>query len=310
MEILVTGASGMLGRAICSELEKINSGVCLHSPSREELDLLDINSVNNYMESIEFDLIIHCAALVGGIGANVERPFDFLNVNLRIDSNIMTIAYNKNVSGFMYMASSCMYPTKTNQPMSESQILTGELEHTNEGYALAKIVGLKTVEVASKTLNWHAFILSNMYGPGDNFDIHSGHLISSAISKVGEAKENDKSEVKMWGSGSARREFTFVYDVAEYLVSVISDLSHLPTVLNLGTGEDYSVIDYYKIVCEEMGFYGEINADLEKPEGMQRKLLDVSLAKQFGWNPRTNIRSGIRASVLDYEDRLNRAESV
>jgi len=300
MRILVTGASGMLGNAIFTELLKFHPKQFVWGPSRKELDLLDIGSVNDYLNEFDFDLIIHCAALVGGIAANIDKPFDYLNTNIRMDSNLMKAAHKKRVHNFMYMASSCMYPATVSQPMKEDDLFTGPLEKTNEGYALAKLVGTKTVEVVANELNWRAFIISNMYGPGDKYELNSSHLIAGVIKKIYLAKMNNSSSVEMWGTGHVRREFTYVGDVAKFLVSITEKLEPLPTVMNLGNGQDYAILEFYKFVCQELDFTGEIKANRNKPEGMAQKLMDSSVATLHGWKPETNIQVGIRESVKDF----------
>ena len=300
MRILITGSTGMLGKAIKRELEKSSSSYFVNSPSSQVLDLLNISSVRDYLKTGSFDLVIHCAALVGGIKANMQRPFEYLNTNVRIDSNLMTAALEFGVQGFMYMASSCMYPANTKQPMTENQILTGPLEKTNESYALAKLVGTKTVESLSAKLNWHSFILSNMYGDDDKYGDENSHLIAAIVNKVSRAKNQNLQEVEMWGSGSARREFTYVNDVAKYLVNIIPTLASIPTLMNLGSGIDYSIREYYEFVCEEFEYQGKIIANLNGPEGVKQKLMDISLAKAHGWTAETNIRSGIRATIEDF----------
>ena len=269
-------------------------------PSRSELNLLDYTAVKKFLISGNFDLVIHCAALVGGIRANVDQPFEFLNTNIRIDSNIMHASLDLGIVEFMYMASSCMYPAVTNQPMAEYQLLTGELEKTNEGYALAKLAGTKMVQAVANQLNWRAFILSNLYGPGDKFGRGNSHLIAAIINKVSKAVKYEIPTIEMWGSGNAYREFTYVEDVAQYLVEMIGKLSSLPPIMNLGFGREYSVLEYYKYVCKEFSYEGLITPNLTQPEGMQRKLMNSSLARSHGWNPKTDIEDGIRMTINEF----------
>lgn len=300
MRILITGSAGMLGRAIKTELRESISDYHLSSPSSQDLDLLDGKAVEKFLDSGSFDLIIHCAALVGGIKANIDHPFDYLNTNIRIDSNVLTAAYNSNIQGLMYMGSSCMYPAQTNQPMKESQLLTGALEKTNEGYALAKLVGTKTIELLAPNLNWHSFIISNMYGPGDKYDDTNSHLIAATINKVDRALKQGDPEIEMWGAGFARREFTYVRDIAKYLVKIIPNLASIPTVMNLGSGIDYSIHEYYEFVCKELGYTGRILSTLNQPEGTRQKLMDISLARTHGWTSETNIKDGIKVTIEDF----------
>jgi nucleoside-diphosphate-sugar epimerase len=300
MRILITGGSGMLGRAILSAFKESTGDHFIYSPPRSDLDLLDLKSVSHYLAKNQIDSIIHCAALVGGIQANIANPFEYLNTNIRLDSNLMSAAQEERVTNFLYVASSCMYPANTTQPMKESQILTGEPEKTNEGYALAKIVGTKTVEIVGEELNWRTLILSNMYGPGDKYNYAESHLIAAIIKKVTEAKSNNSSYIQMWGTGAVRREFTYVDDIADYISKLIFNLDKIPQIMNVGIGVDYSVREYYELVSKALSYEGEIRCDSSKPEGMFSKLMDSSIAVQNGWIPTTDIRSGLQTTIEDF----------
>jgi GDP-L-fucose synthase len=300
MRILVTGGSGMLGRAILSAFKPSAGDHVICSPPRSELDLLDLKSVSHYLSENQIDSVIHCAALVGGIQANMARPFEFINSNIRMDSNLMSAAFSKGVSRFLYMASSVMYPAITSQPMKENQLLNGRPEQSNEGYALAKIVGTKTMEIVGKNLDWRTLILSNMYGPGDNYQDNTSHLIPAIIKKVSKAKSNNEEYIQMWGTGKVRREFTFVNDVSEYISNIVSRLEVIPQTMNLGSGIDYSIREYYEFVCRALEYEGEIRSDSSRPEGMHLRLMDSSIALQNGWRPRVEIKKGIEIAIEDY----------
>ena len=300
MRILITGGSGMLGRAILKILSQSSEGSLIYKPPRAELDLLNLKVVRHYLAENKIDSIIHCAALVGGIKANIESPFEYLNTNIRIDSNLMSAAQAQKVTNFLYIASSCMYPARTSQPMKETQLFTGTLEETNEGYALAKIVGTKTVEAVGRSLNWRTLVLSNLYGPGDNYDITKSHLIAAIIKKVTDAKSENIQNIRMWGTGDVRREFTFVNDVAEYVSKIIFHLDKIPQIMNVGSGIDYSVKEYYNLVCDAAKYTGEIVSDQTQPQGMLSKLMDSSIAKKNGWTPTTDIRVGIKHAIEDF----------
>lgn len=280
------------------------------SPTSAELDLLDSAAVGAFLKQHKPDTIIHAAARVGGIQANIDSPYEYLTENIRMDSNLLTAAKSLEVPNFLYMASSCMYPRETSQPMSESQILTGELEPTNEGYAIAKIVGTKTIEVANKQygLNWHSLILSNLFGPRDHFNSDKSHLLAAIITKIESAKRLGQSNVTMWGTGQVRREFTYVNDIAAFISSNISHLNKMPVSMNLGTGEDFSVLEYYKMVSEHAGFDGDIAADTSKPEGMVQKLLDISVARSFGWGSLTSMPEAIAQTYDWYLDSIQGAK--
>jgi GDP-L-fucose synthase len=295
MRVLVTGGNGMLGRAVISSLGIANYEVL--SPSRSEMDLEDISETINFIKFHKPEVIVHCAAFVGGISANISNPIDFLQKNIKLDQGIFFAATELKVPKLLYMGSSCMYPKEREKPMTESEILSGSLEPTNEGYALAKIVGWKNVQLIAESLTWRTLILSNLYGPNDHFESNRSHLLAAIIDKVHYARRENHLEIEMWGSGEAKREFTFVSDVADYIAEIIPNLERVPVTLNIGAGIDYSVREYYQMVCEVMEYKGKIVPNLKKPEGMKRKLMDVSAAKKYGWVPKTDIKNGIKRTV-------------
>jgi GDP-L-fucose synthase len=291
----------MLGTSI---LEQIGERFQVLTPGRDELDLLDSEAVLSYMSTHKPNLIIHAAARVGGIQANIENGFDFLTENLKMDSNVFSAARALGITNLIYIGSTCMYPKDRDVPLSESDLLSGRLEPTNEGYAIAKIVGTKTVELASQTenLTWRTLILSNLYGPRDHFEPERSHLIAAVIRKVDLALHSGSPSISMWGDGSSRREFTFVKDVAEFIVRNLENLSELPITMNLGVGVDYSILEFYEMISELMGYKGTIIADLSKPNGMKRKLSDSSLAANHGWLAKTEINEGLTATIAWYND--------
>ncbi len=291
----------MLGGSIKEELLQSNRELEVLAPTSLELNLKDNNATETYVQQHRPEIIIHCAAKVGGIQANIKDPWEFFYSNLSIDSNLIGAAFNAQIKSFFYFGSSCMYPTVTAQPMSESQLFSGKLESTNEGYAIAKLTGTKLIETAATQfgLDWHAFILSNLYGPRDNFNQESSHLVAAIINKIDAALKSNSAAVEMWGDGSARREFTFVHDVSKFIVSRIGNSIDLPKVLNLGSSRDYSIIEYYQEVAKVMQFFGSISAFPDKPSGMQHKLMDSSLASNFGWSPHTELETGLSITV-DY----------
>jgi GDP-L-fucose synthase len=295
MRVLVTGGNGMLGRAVISSLGIANYEVL--SPSRSEMDLEDISETINFIKFHKPEVIVHCAAFVGGISANISNPIDFLQKNIKLDQSIFFAATELKVPKLLYMGSSCMYPKDREKPMTESEILSGSLEPTNEGYALAKIVGWKNVQLIAESLTWRTLILSNLYGPNDHFESNRSHLLAAIIDKVHYARRENHLEIEMWGSGEAKREFTFVSDVADYIAEIIPNLERVPVTLNIGAGIDYSVREYYQMVCEVMEYKGKIVPNLKKPEGMKRKLMDISAARKYGWVAKTDIRNGIERTV-------------
>ena len=301
MRLLLTGSRGMLGASI---LELIGDKHEVLSPSRNELDLLNSGDVLTYLTQHKPNLIIHAAARVGGIQANIENGFDFLTENLKIDSNLFSAARALGITDLIYIGSTCMYPRDRDFALKESDLLTGSLEPTNEGYAIAKIVGTKTVELAAQmeNLTWRTLILSNLYGPRDHFEPDRSHLIAAIIRKVDLALQNDAPNVSMWGDGASRREFTFVNDVAEFITQNLENLKELPVTINLGVGIDYSILEYYEMISKLMGYQGKIVGDLSKPNGMKRKLSDSSLAASHGWQAKTKINEGLVATIAWYND--------
>jgi GDP-L-fucose synthase len=300
VQILVTGGSGMLGTAIQNELLK--SSHTFLAPSSQELNLLENKSCIDFFEKSKIDLVIHCAAIVGGIQANIDNPYQFLNSNLKIDMNLIETARKFSIKNFVYIASSCMYPRNSPVAMPEDLIGTGPLEPTNEGYALAKLIGTKSVSITASELglNWRTLVLSNLYGPGDHFGADRSHLVAAIINKVAEAKKSNLKFINMWGDGSARREFTYVDDVAAFIVANLEKLEIMPQVLNLGSGFDYSVKEYYESVLKCFDLIVEIKPDVSKPSGMQRKLLNSESAKSLGWNPKTSLEDGLGLTIEWY----------
>lgn len=283
----------MLGRHLKTELELLGHEVV--APNSSELDLRDARATSELMERTAPDAVVHSAAKVGGIQANIEAGGMFLTANLAIDHSVIFGAKDLGIKNFVYIGSSCMYPANRMEPLQVSDILSGPLEPTNASYALAKISGTKAVEAfdAIENFNWKTFVASNLYGPGDHFDPARSHLLAAIISKVQIAKEEESTQIVMWGDGKVRREFTYVIDFAKWVGVSISNLQNLPSIMNVGCGEDFTVQEFYNIVMSELGFEGELIADLSKPNGNLRKLMDSSIARSFGWNPSTTINRGI-----------------
>jgi GDP-L-fucose synthase len=301
MKVLITGAAGMLGSALLRTYQSSQEHEVLPL-TRADLDLRSRTDFEKQLKNFAPDLVIHAAAKVGGIQANISHPVEFLADNLQMDSNIITTSLTNGVENLLYIGSSCMYPRDYRQPLVEGDLLQAPLEPTNEGYAIAKIAGSKLCEYASSSLsvNYKTIIPSNLYGPGDNFKPGSSHLLASVIRKVHEVKLNGSKEIDVWGSGNARREFTYIDDLSEWIAGKSRSLDTLPPVLNVGIGIDYSINEFYQTALDSLGVIAELKHDLSKPEGMQSKLMDSSLArKSFGWNPKTELRTGI-AKTYDW----------
>ena len=280
----------------------IQNSLRIFIPDREELNLTDISEISDFLLKKKITTIIHCAAQVGGIQKNIEDPVGFLSNNLKIDLSLIWAAEHCKIHELIYFGSSCMYPRNCDQPMKINQILTGELEPTNESYALAKIVGSQLVAKMGINLGyvWRVLILSNLYGPNDNFSETSSHLIAAIIRKLSIAKSLGLEEVEIWGSGDTRREFTYVEDVANFVIDEIVNMTNWPLMMNIGHGQDYSVFEFYKMVADQFGYTGKFKFDPTKPTGMHQKLLDSTVAQNFNWKPKTNILQGIEKTIEWY----------
>jgi GDP-L-fucose synthase len=295
LKVLITGAAGMLGSNLLSVISRLEDAEVI-GLTRSDLDLRDQKAFESILTSQKPEIVIHAAAKVGGIQANIKNPYDFLASNLSMDTNVIQSSLNAGIKNLIYIGSSCMYPKDYRQPLIERDILAAPLEPTNEGYAIAKIAGSKMCEFASSSLgvNYKTIVPSNLYGPGDNFNPGSSHLLASVIRKVHEAKEAQLSSIEVWGSGSARREFTYVTDLASWISGSLGDIGSLPSVLNLGIGVDYSIDEFYIAAMEALNYRVPLVHDKSKPEGMMAKLMDSSLAtNSHGWNPATDLLTGI-----------------
>lgn len=283
----------MLGQHLKTQLEKVGHEVL--APSRVDLDLADIDATFQFMVESSPDAIVHSAAVVGGIQANIDGGGKFLTENLALDHSVIFGARQAGVKNFVYIGSSCMYPANRLEPLKVADLLSGPLEPTNASYALAKITGAKAVEAfdSNEGLNWKTFVSSNLYGPGDHFEPTRSHLVAAIISKVQEAKKENAKKMVMWGNGQVKREFTYVIDFAEWVANSLSRLETFPSMLNVGSGVDFTVQAFYEIAMNELQYEGELVPDLTKPNGNLRKLMDSSVARSLGWNPSTSINDGI-----------------
>lgn len=294
MKVLVTGGSGMVGRNFL--LAARDAGFEVDAPGRDTLDLLDSNGTLRYLEKNRPDIVVHCAGIVGGIAANIAKPYEFTYGNLQIGINIVDAARETGVPDFLNLGSSCMYPREAENPLQEQAILTGKLEPTNEGYAVAKIAVARLCDYLSTEygLRYKTVIPCNLYGLFDNFDSTSAHLVPAVIRKVHSALDSGQDSVEIWGNGSARREFMYAGDLAAFLCFAIDNFEKLDQYTNVGLGKDYSINEYYKVVADVAGFSGRFNHDLSKPVGMQQKLVDISKQSALGWQPATALEDGIR----------------
>lgn len=302
MKVVVTGGRGMLGSALVRAWERAHPDDEVHAVTRDDADLRDRIATRRLFERISPDLVLHAAAKVGGISANVASPTEFLADNLALDTSVLETARGLGVPDLIYFGSSCMYPRDYRQPLVETDVLQAPLEPTNEGYALAKITGAKYCEYASRQygLNYRVVIPSNLYGPNDHYGSEASHLLAATIWKAHVAREAGANFLDVWGDGTARREFTYVEDVAEWVARAAHGLADWPPLLNVGLGRDYSIREFYEFALETVGYECELSFDPSKPAGMHQKLMDSSLAASFGWDPPTDIRTGMAAAYAAF----------
>lgn len=274
------------------------------APNRQELDLFNFISVKKYLAENHPDIIIHAAGRVGGIQANIALPVQFLIENLDINRNLILAAYETKVKKLINLGSSCMYPRNAKNPLHEEQILQGELEPTNEGYALAKIIGQRLCEYISrenKLYTYKTIIPCNLYGPYDKFDPKSSHLIPAIIKKIEEAIKSKQKQIEIWGDGTARREFMYVGELVDCLFRAINEYDSMPNTMNVGLGYDYSVNEYYQVAAKILGFGGGFSHDLSKPVGMKQKLTNIDLAHKWGWRSSLSLEDGLKKTYEYYK---------
>ncbi len=293
-KMLLTGGSGMVGRNLQEHPSIFDWNV--DAPSSSELDLTDSKAVFDYIGYRKPDIIIHCAGKVGGIQANIDSPVSFLDQNIMMGRNVVMGGFRSGVKNLINLASTCIYPRNADNPLREDQVLSGKLEQTNEGYALAKISILRLCEYIRKedpSFAYKSIIPCNLFGRYDHFDPIKSHLLPAIIQKVYDAKMNSRDHIEIWGDGSARREFMSCDDLADILIRAASDLSQVPDLMNAGVGRDYSVLEYYQRVSDVMGWNGKFVFDISRPKGMQQKLCDVTRLNNWGWKSNTSLEKGI-----------------
>lgn len=305
LKILITGSRGMVGRNI-AEYQKFKNCTLLR-PTRKELDLLNRESVDNYLRNNNPDLIIHCAGVVGGIHANIENPVKFLVENTQMGLNIIMSAYELGIKKFINMSSSCMYPRNAKNPLSEELILKGELEPTNEGYAIAKTTTTRLCEYINKedsTFKYKTIIPCNLYGKYDKFDPKHSHMLPAVIKKIHESKINGDKKLDIWGDGMARREFMYVEDLADFTYFAIMNFDKMPQNINVGLGIDYTINEYYEMIASVIGYKGKFMHDMSKPVGMKQKLIDDTKLQEFNWKHKTSLKNGIKKTYEYYLEKV------
>ena len=298
--LLLTGASGMVGRNLL-EHSSANAWNVI-APSSQELNLCDAKATMAFVQQVKPDVIVHAAGRVGGIQANIVAPVDFLVTNLDLGRNIVMAARECGPPRLLNLGSSCMYPRNAANPLPESALMQGELEPTNEGYALAKIAVAKLCDYVSREspeLSYKTIVPCNLYGKHDKFSLGNSHLVPAIIHKIHTAISQSLTEVEIWGDGTVRREFMYAGDLADAIWRALESFDSLPDLMNVGVGSDRSVNDYYRIVAEVIGWEGEFVHDTSKPAGMKQKLVAIDQQTAWGWSAPSSLEQGLR-STYDY----------
>jgi len=298
-KIFVAGHRGMVGSALIRALEVAGFSKLLKR-DRSELDLGDSAAVSKFFAKEKPEVVIFAAAKVGGIKANNDQPVEFLLENLRVQNNVIAAAHENGARKLLFLGSSCIYPKLAPQPIPESALLSGPLEPTNEAYAIAKIAGVKLCQAFSREYgaNFVSAMPTNLYGPNDNFDLETSHVLAALLRKAYEAKKSSARELVVWGTGTPHREFLHADDCASACLFLLEKYDS-PEIVNVGCGEDISIRELAELVCEVVGFDGELSWDKTKPDGTPRKLLDVSKLRGLGWTPTIPLRDGI-AQAYDW----------
>ena len=304
MTIVVAGHTGLVGSAIYKLLKSRGENVV--GVNSSVVNLLERKRTFEFIQDIKPQLVIDSAAIVGGIGANNSFPVDFLSKNLQIQNNLMDASHEADVERFVFLGSSCIYPRDCAQPIKEEYLMTGPLERTNSAYAVAKIAGIELIKSYRKQFNrrWIALMPTNMYGPGDNFDLETSHVLPAFINRFVTAKRSGAKSVTLWGSGSPKREFLHTHDLAE-AVLLASEKYDSEEHLNVGTGKDLSIKELANLVANKAGFAGEIEWDASKPDGTPRKVLDITRLRALGWEPKISLEAGIAETIQWFESNYN-----
>lgn len=298
-KIFVAGHRGLVGNAVSRRLEQAGFGNLLKR-DRAQMDLTNESAVSDFFEREKPAVVVFAAAVVGGIKANNDYPVEFLLENLRMQNNVLSAAHRTRTRKVLFLGSSCIYPKHAPQPIKESALLTGPLEPTNDAYAIAKIAGIRLCKAYASEFgdNFISAMPTNLYGPNDNFDLVSSHVLPALLRKAHEAKLSGASELIVWGSGQPRREFLHVDDLADACFFLLQNYDS-SEIINVGCGEDITIRDLAELVCDVVDFRGTLRFDASKPDGTPRKLLDVSKLNALGWRARISLRDGI-ASTYDW----------
>ena len=309
-QIYVAGHRGLVGSAIVRAL-KAQGYTRLLLRTHRELDLTDQAAVAQFFQNERPQAVIMAAARVGGIQANNVRPAEFIRDNLLIQDNVIDAAYKADVAKFVFLGSSCIYPKLAPQPIKEDSLLTGPLEPTNEWYAIAKIAGVKMCQAYRRQYGFNAISLmpTNLYGPGDNFDLQNSHVLPALIRRFHEAKQRGDASLTVWGTGTPRREFLHVDDLADAVIYLLNTYDN-EAIVNIGWGEDVTIRELAEAIASVAGFRGRLEFDPSKPDGTPRKLLDTSRLTALGWVPKIKLKAGIESTYAWFKDHVAEARLI
>jgi GDP-L-fucose synthase len=293
-KVYISGSQGMVGSNI---IDMAPDHYELISPKLNELNLLNFAAVDNFISSMKPDIIIHTAGIVGGIQSNIANPVKYLVDNTEMGKNLLLAAKKNSVLKIINLGSSCMYPKDAANPLKEDLILKGELEPTNEGYAIAKVYTQRLssyIKREDNNFDYKTIVPCNLYGKWDKFDPKHSHMLPAVIRKIHNAKVENLSEVEIWGDGEARREFMFASDLADFIWYAVDNFNKMPDLMNVGLGSDHTINEYYQAIAKVIGFKGKFVHDLTKPVGMKQKLVDINRLKAFGWEHKHSLEQGIK----------------
>jgi GDP-L-fucose synthase len=306
-KVLILGSGGLVGSNLYKKYKEKYPEANILSPRKYELDLTNWNKTLDYFLTNKPDVVFLCAAKVGGIKANNDFKASFITVNIKIQTNVIESCHLSGVSKLVFLGSSCIYPKNSQIPIKEEYLMSGYLEPTNDAYAIAKIAGIKMCQSYNEQYgtDYISVMPSNLYGPGDNFDLQTSHVLPALIRKFHEAKKEGKKSVEVWGTGKPRREFLYVDDLADALI-FLSEKYKSSEIINVGTGEDISISDLCHVICKVVGYEGEIIFNDSYPDGTMRKVMDISKVSSMGWKPSHSLLEGIEKTYEYYKTTICR----
>ena len=310
--ILITGSTGMIGKNLSIYLNNSKKDF-FFTPNSKELNLEHPEKIEKFIKDKKINFVIHLAAKVGGIQANIDNNLDFYVYNNMINNNLIKVCYDSKVKKLLNVASTCVYPTNISKKLKEEMLFSGKLEKTNEGYALSKLNAIKYcmfINQQNNSYKYKSIIPCNMYGLYDKFDKIQSHLVPAVIMKIINARIKKQKKIEIWGSGNARREFLFAEDFAKIILKIVNQFNNTPEIMNIGTGKDYKIVDYYNFVKDLVKWDGEWVFNREKPEGMKRKIADVSIQKKFNLMPETSIKEGLVKTIDFYKKKINYEKKI